>query len=1024
VRRRLILSATSSLLLGACTGGASHLSVRGQEPVPSSLGPATGTRLISFTTSEGTNLSFDLSPDGRWIVLDLLGQLWRIPAGGGQATALTDAVGDAAEDVDPSVSPDGSWIAFQGDRNGVEGLWLMPAGGGVPRLLTGTEASVRVRWKTYFRPAWSRHGRQIAFLRDGRVFLYQVDRDSTTPLALHDPPQGVLQHVDWLPDGRLLVFVRSGQTSGVLWLVEPATGRGTQAPVGQLPSVIAPASSPDGSRIAYFAEDDEGVPQLWVRPILGGEPVRVTDQRDVLPSRVRWAADGDELLYVASGRVWRVTLATGQPREIPFTASVAFQREEPTLPPVRFPDPGTEQPARGHMGLALSPDGSRIALLVLGRLWVWPPGAAPRAITDVPITAAWPSWSPDGREIAWSAGAEGAEDIFVTDLGTGRTRRVTSLGGTAARPSWSPDGRRIAFLYGPGPTAPPADRLPRFAIVPATAENVRDPAALTLLPNLRFTWLGPGLAQERANWSPTSDALLYYQPGCVRYSCIYGGGPTTDDLRIVPLDGDPIALEPLTDAATFVHWAADSSLIYVHGSQLWRAEFRNRSFGEPVRLVEEPALYPSVARDGSILYVGPDGYRLRRPDGSIVSLAWPLSYTIPRAAPILISDATVIDGTGAAPSGRSDVLVENGRIARIAPAGSIQPGPGVEVLAARGRVLIPGLVDVHSHAGANPIHHLAYLYHGVTMVRDMGSAMASTAAFAEATTAGVFPGPRVVLGGAHINPGAPYAFTGADIQGTRDRMESERALRLAQGFGASFIKMQFPARWSAGAELVRQAHALGLRIGGHCAHPLPLIAAGIQQLEHLTLCKPLNQAPPQHDLVQLYRNAGVMVTPTFAMITSVIARGDTAVLRAPDVAPFLQVSPSASSPVAQSWYILRRRHRAAVSALHDGGVRLATGTDAAEFPGAIHFELEDLVAAGLTPLEAIAAATGGAARVLGAEDDVGTIAVGKHADLILLDGDPLEDIRNTRRISQVIKGGRVVDRAALMQRARDQFDPR
>jgi len=113
-----------------------------------------------------------------------------------------------------------------------------------------------------------------------------------------------------------------------------------------------------------------------------------------------------------------------------------------------------------------------------------------------------------------------------------------------------------------------------------------------------------------------------------------------------------------------------------------------------------------------------------------------------------------------------------------------------------------------------------------------------------------------------------------------------------------------------------------------------------------------------------------------------------------------------------------------VSALHDGGVWLATGTDAAEFPGAIHFELEDLVAAGLTPLEAIAAATSGAARVLGAESDIGTIAVGKHADLILLDGDPLEDIRNTRRISQVIKGGRVVDRAALMQRARDQFDPR
>ena len=191
--------------------------------------------------------------------------------------------------------------------------------------------------------------------------------------------------------------------------------------------------------------------------------------------------------------------------------------------------------------------------------------------------------------------------------------------------------------------------------------------------------------------------------------------------------------------------------------------------------------------------------------------------------------------------------MENGRIARIGPAGSIRPGPGVAVLAAEGRFLLPGLADLHSHAGANPMHYLAYLYHGVTMVRDMGSPMAATAAFADASAAGVFPGPRVVLGAVRINPGAPYAFTGADLQGTRDTAEAGRALRLAQGLGASFIKMQFPARWSAGAALVRQAHALGLRTGGHCAHPLPLIAAGIQQLEHLVLCKPLNQAAPQQE---------------------------------------------------------------------------------------------------------------------------------------------------------------------------------
>jgi len=110
----------------------------------------------------------------------------------------------------------------------------------------------------------------------------------------------------------------------------------------------------------------------------------------------------------------------------------------------------------------------------------------------------------------------------------------------------------------------------------------------------------------------------------------------------------------------------------------------------------------------------------------------------------------------------------------------------------------------------------------------------------------------------------------------------------------------------------------------------------------------------------------------------------------------------------------------AVESLHRGGVRLATGTDTPALPGAIHVELEELVAAGLTPMEALMAATSNAARVLGAEGEIGTIEVGRWADLILLDADPLEDIRNTRRIWKVIHGGRVVDREALLEWAREQ----
>jgi hypothetical protein len=398
-----------------------------------------------------------------------------------------------------------------------------------------------------------------------------------------------------------------------------------------------------------------------------------------------------------------------------------------------------------------------------------------------------------------------------------------------------------------------------------------------------------------------------------------------------------------------------------------------------------------------------------------------LSYRVLAAPPLLIRGAAIIDGTGAAPRGLSDVLIEHGRIARIADAGVIAATAGVEVVDAQGRVLMPGLIDLHGHS-MDPVVLLALLYHGVTTLRDMGSPMAPRAAQAEAIASGRLTGPRLVLGGAHINPGAPSPFTGSDIQGTRDRAEAQRALELVRALGASYVKMQFPARWAGGADLVRQAHALGLRIGGHCAHPLPLVAAGIAQTEHLTGCGPRSQAPPRADLIGLYREAGITVVPTFAVSGGRIAAADTAVLNAPDVAPFIPAD-RRPLPAAEVWHTLRRSHRLAVGALHAGGVPIATGTDFLWVPGTLHLELEDLVASGLTPLEAIAAATGVAARVLGAEGEIGTVTVGAHADLILLDGDPLADNRNTRRTWRVIQGGRVVDRPGLIQQAREWMQP-
>lgn len=405
----------------------------------------------------------------------------------------------------------------------------------------------------------------------------------------------------------------------------------------------------------------------------------------------------------------------------------------------------------------------------------------------------------------------------------------------------------------------------------------------------------------------------------------------------------------------------------------------------------------------------------------------------PVAKKLAITHVELIDGTGAPTRHDVTVFVENGKITRIDPRNTLPASTsGMDVIDGHGKFLIPGLWDMHAHYEQvewGPI----YLAAGVTTVRDCGNEFDYIFAVRDAMQSGRGIGPRLLVAG--IVDGTGPATLGAVIADTPE--QARAVVRRYKDAGALQIKIYSSMKPALVPVITAEAHRLNMTVTGHVPigmtasqavtagydgiNHLQFLASELVKLERGKSVPPFDPRSPQAEkLFGLLQQHQTVIDDTTALYETEFHTDDTP-LRTfePGIdhvaPPLLAALDNPGVPVAQaagprSIYALML---AILGEAHRRGLPIVAGTDQA-IPGySLHRELEIYVQAGFTPMEALQAATIVPARVMKLDRELGTLEVGKRADMVLLDADPLQDIHNTRRISKAISGGSVYDPAPL-----------
>ncbi len=1008
---------------------------------------------LSFETSEGTWMNLDVSPDGEDIVFDLLGNIYIIPISGGEATVLRESL---AYEIQPRFSPDGSKILFTSDAGGGDNIWVMNRDGSDARQITTED--FRLLNNASWLPGGDffvakKHFSSTRSLGAGEIWMYHISGGSGIQLTTRPNDQQDKGQPFVSPDGKFVYYSQDVYPGGMFQYNKDPNSQiyvinrynletgGIERVTGGAGGAISPTLSPDGKRMAFIRRVRTKT-VIFIRDLETGieRPVYddlSKDQQEAWAifgpyTNFNWTPDGSHLVFWAKGGIHKLNVETFEAVEIPFTVQVNHDVADAVWFEVD-PAPDTFK-AKAIRHAVTSPDGNTLIFNAAGYLWTKSlPNGTPSRLTSESNLEFEPAFSPDGSRlvyVTWSDTELGTIKILDLNRRNAPPQKITTQKGIYREPSFSPDGLTILFRRESG--------------------NNHQGHAHTINPGI---YTMPVSGGEKRKVHASGESPRFNSDGTRIF--YLGGSYLSRQFRSMDLNGhDHRTHFRSTYANTFIpspdnKWIAFNELFKVYVAPMPRAgtdiDLHSNTSAIPVTHVAEDAgISLHWSNNGNHLHwtLGDEYFTVQLKQafdflngekseelplganqGISIGLELPLDKP---SGTVAFTNAHIITMNGEEVITDGTIVIRENRILAVGASGDVTIPDNAYVVDAAGKTIMPGLVDAHAHIG-NFRHgispnqqweYFANLAYGVTTAHDPSSDTEMIFSQAEMVQAGNMVGPRIFSTGRIL-----YGAEG-DFKAVINTLDDARsAIRRTKAFGAITVKSYNQPRRDQRQQVLQAARELGIMVhpegGSTFTHNMTMILDGHTGIEHNVPIYPL-----YNDVLTLWAHSNVGYTPTLVVNYGSIS-GEYYWYQHTNVWEKERLLTFTPRSIVDS----RSRHRtmipeeeyeighmqsaAAAKDLHNRGVTVNMGAHGQLQGLAAHWETWMFGQGGMNNHDVLRVATINGARYLGMGNHIGSLEPGKLADLIVIDGNPLENLYDTENVIYTMINGRLYNAATM-----------